>query len=152
MREGNYYHFICGITVGIHFCRMQKLLISNEKVPSLGSTLLWNRDPIFLGPDYYGYTRKAVCHIRIRWWDSNSGTADSVIYPFIVISSSSTRSGITCWGPIYRSNRSVWTLLGRNTWYHITVQINCIKKWSLVVHWEQLLLVTWNHVCAYKWL
>ena len=43
----------------------------------------------------------------------------------IAITPSSTliRKSSTCWGPIYRSNRSVWKLivLDRNTWYHITV-------------------------------
>ena len=71
----------------------------------------------------FGMTLKCIWQ-----WGSNSGALGCVAYPFIVITSGPTRtwSGSTCSGPIYESNRSVWKLfvLGRNTWHHITVQMN----------------------------
>ena len=49
----------------------------------------------------------------IWWWGFSSGALGIVDYPFIVIcvKSTLTWSGSTCYGPIYKSNRSVWKLV-----------------------------------------
>ena len=70
------------------------------------------------------------------------------MYPFIAITprSTLTECSSTCWDPINRSNRSVSKIfiLDKNTWYHITVQIDGLVS---LFYWHINLCRLFNASC-----
>ena len=79
----------------------------------------------------------------IWWWGSSSEALRNMKYPFIGITSRSTliRSGSTCYGSIYESNRFVQKLfvLDWNTWYHVRYEY--LISYKL---WYRLISLDWN--------
>ena len=92
-----------------------------------------------------------ICHYTMWWWgSSNAGALENEEYPFITIALKSTlfRSGITCSGPIYGSNKKLncvlmlnWIAWNRTVWKfnwvetknYTYTELNCLKCYRLYV-------------------